>query len=144
MTQIGRGVTNDVGHITSARATDFSIAGPPSETRNMIRPISRTRTAFTLVELLVVIAIIGTLVALLIPAVQMARESGRRALCNSNLHQIALAIAQHEEAFGTMPPGLPNCVDRSKFGIAGGVEAGAWCQGPNWAIAEISSNCAAR
>ncbi len=96
---------------------------------------SRTPTAFTIVELLVVIAIIAILVALLIPAVQMARESGRRSTCTSNMHQLALAAMQHEEAFGALPPGLPNCVDPKNFGIAAGVNGGAWCQGPNWAVA---------
>lgn len=97
--------------------------------------MSSRRRAFTIVELLVVIAIIGTLVALLVPAVQMARESARRNQCMNNLHQIALAVQQHEETFLCLPPGLPNCVDPSKFGIAGGSSVGAWCQGPAWTIA---------
>ncbi|MHC4181326.1 MAG: type II secretion system protein, partial [Planctomycetota bacterium] len=49
--------------------------------------------AFSIIELLVVIAIIGTLMALLLPAVQMTRESGRKAYCANNLHQIGIAYA---------------------------------------------------
>lgn len=95
---------------------------PSSPDRNFIAG----RKGFTLVELLVVIAIIGILVAMLLPAVQAAREAARRAQCQSNMKNCALAVLNYESAMGEFPEGtvfpelengvVPNIQSRTDFG----------------------------
>lgn len=74
------------------------------------------RAAFTLIELLVVIAIIGTLISLLLPALNMVKEAARKSQCGSNLHQIGIGMNAFRTAHGTFPPGQKSpCVGCQTF-----------------------------
>lgn len=78
----------------------------------------KARKGFTLVELLVVIAIIGILIALLLPAVQAAREAARRSQCTNNLKQIVLAMANYEDSIKSLPPGRMGSDCSDYYGLA--------------------------
>jgi prepilin-type N-terminal cleavage/methylation domain-containing protein/prepilin-type processing-associated H-X9-DG protein len=92
---------------------------------------ARRLRAFTLVELLVVIAIIGILVALLLPAIQAAREAARRAQCQSNMHNVALAVLNFESSNKRLPKGMT--FDAQGPGNTNGMDV-IQSFGPNWII----------
>jgi prepilin-type N-terminal cleavage/methylation domain-containing protein/prepilin-type processing-associated H-X9-DG protein len=101
----GEGESPDTNAISSGRRHAFTLVELPVVS-------TLKREAFTLVELLVVIAIIGILVALLLPAIQAAREAARRTECINKLHQLGIAIHNYEGSKKRLPTGIAGYDDQ--------------------------------
>ena len=104
--------------------------------------VSKRRRGFTLVELLVVIAIIGVLIAILLPAIQAARESARKLQCGNNVKQLDLGSLAFESINGCFPPGCPTTAAAHGGGpnyssCGGGAGGGDGRIGPNWELATL-------
>ena len=95
-------------------------------------PRSRKPMGFTLVELLVVIAIIGVLVALLLPAVQAAREAARRIQCSNNLHQMGLGAQNYASTNNALPMGYGGPWKMSKRISISSSMVYSWISCPIW------------